>query len=61
MIPTNTSTAPRMIRIQILPLVDLEPLENSAAEFEERISKLVSKDPELRDYVKQLKRREFAQ
>ncbi len=40
---------------------DLEPLERSAAEFEERISKLVSKDPELRDYVKQLKRREFAQ
>lgn len=40
---------------------DLEPLERSAAEFEERISKLVSQDPELRDYVKQLKRREFAQ
>jgi hypothetical protein len=40
---------------------DLEPLERSAAEFEERISKLVSRDPELSDYVKQLKRREFAQ
>lgn len=40
---------------------DLDPLERSAAEFEERISKLVSRDPELQDYVKQLKRREFAQ
>jgi hypothetical protein len=43
-----------------LPL-DLEPLERAALEFEERISKLVSRDSELRDYVKQLKRREFAQ
>jgi len=43
-----------------LPL-ELDPLERSAAEFEERISKLVSRDPELQDYVKQLKRREFAQ
>lgn len=40
---------------------DLDPLDRSAAEFEERISKLVSRDPELSDYVKQLKRREFAQ
>ncbi len=40
---------------------DLDLLERSAAEFEERISKLVAKDPELVDYVKQLKRREFAQ
>jgi predicted ATP-grasp superfamily ATP-dependent carboligase len=40
---------------------DLDPLSRSAAEFEERISNLVAQDPELRDYVKQLKRREFAQ
>ena len=40
---------------------DLDPLDHAAAEFEERISKLVSRDPELRDYVKQLKRRDFAQ
>jgi predicted ATP-grasp superfamily ATP-dependent carboligase len=40
---------------------DLDPLYRSAAEFEERISNLVAQDPELRDYVKQLKRREFAQ
>lgn len=40
---------------------DLDPLYRRAAEFEERISKLVATDPELSDYVKQLKRREFAQ
>lgn len=40
---------------------DLDPLDRSAAEFEERISKLVARDPELSDYVKQLKRRDFAQ
>jgi proteasome assembly chaperone (PAC2) family protein len=40
---------------------DLDPLNRSAAEFEERISKLVARDPELSDYVKQLKRRDFAQ
>ncbi len=40
---------------------DLDPLFRRAAEFEERISKLVATDPELSDYVKQLKRREFAQ
>lgn len=40
---------------------DLDPLYRSAAEFEERISKLVAQDPELSDYVKQLKRRDFAQ
>ncbi len=48
--------------VQCLDLrIDLEPLLRSAAEFEERISRLVAADPELRDYVKQLKRREFAQ
>ena len=31
------------------------------AEFEERISALVASDPELTEYVRQLKRREFAQ
>ena len=40
---------------------DLDPLYRAAAEFEERISNLVARDPELTDYVKQLKRREFAQ
>jgi proteasome assembly chaperone (PAC2) family protein len=40
--------------------IDLKPLRKSAAEFEERISKLVAADPELSDYVRQLKRRAFA-
>ena len=43
-----------------LPL-DTAPLERRAAEFEERISALVAADPELAEYVRQLKRREFAQ
>lgn len=48
--------------VQVLDLrIDLEPLRKGAAEFEERISRLVAADPELSDYVKQLKRREFAQ
>ncbi len=41
--------------------VDEEPLRKSAAEFEEKISKLVASDTELSEYVRQLKRREFAQ
>lgn len=41
--------------------VDLEPLQRDAAAFEERISALVSADPDLTEYVRQLKRREFAQ
>ena len=41
--------------------IDVGPLHHSAVEFEEKISRLVASDPELSDYVKQLKRREFAQ
>lgn len=41
--------------------VDEEPLQRVAAEFEERISDLVANDSELSEYVKQLKRRDFAQ
>jgi proteasome assembly chaperone (PAC2) family protein len=41
--------------------VDETRLVKDAAEFEERASALVSADPELTDYVRQLKRREFAQ
>jgi proteasome assembly chaperone (PAC2) family protein len=48
--------------LEHLPVrVDEEPLRRSAAEFEERISALVAADPELTEYVRQLKRREFAQ
>ncbi len=41
--------------------LDDEPLRTEAAEFEQKISALVSSDPELNEYVKQLKRRDFAQ
>lgn len=43
--------------------VDLElaQLRNAARECEERISAMVSGDPELTEYVRELKRREFAQ
>lgn len=41
--------------------IDEEPLCREAAEFEERISSLVASDPEISEYVRQLKRREFAQ
>jgi len=45
-----------------LPLaIDDQPLRAEAAEFEQRISALVSSDPELSEYVRQLKRRDFAQ
>jgi proteasome assembly chaperone (PAC2) family protein len=40
---------------------DREPLERQAAEFEEKVSAIVTADPELAEYVRQLKRREFAQ
>jgi proteasome assembly chaperone (PAC2) family protein len=41
--------------------IDDKPLRDEAAGFEERISALVASDPELNEYVRQLKRREFAQ
>jgi predicted ATP-grasp superfamily ATP-dependent carboligase len=41
--------------------LDLEPLRAEAARFEERVSALVAADPELGEYVRQLKRRDFAQ
>jgi hypothetical protein len=41
--------------------LDLEPLRSSARECEERVSAMVSGDPELSEYVRELKRREFAQ
>ncbi|HBZ72598.1 MAG TPA: hypothetical protein DEP35_23840 [Deltaproteobacteria bacterium] len=41
--------------------IDESDLTKAAAEFEERTTALVASDPELSDYVKQLKRREFAQ
>ncbi len=42
-----------------LPL-DLSVLEKAAADFETQVSKLIAADPALAEYVKELKRREFA-
>ena len=41
--------------------VDQAPLERAAADFETQVSRLVAEDPALAEYVRQLKRREFAQ
>jgi hypothetical protein len=47
---------------QLLDLpIDQQPLEKSAAEFETRVSQLVASDPALSEYVRELKKREFAQ
>ena len=40
---------------------DLELMKQDSLRFEEEISKIVSSDDELTEYVKELKRREFAQ
>ena len=40
---------------------DLQKMKEDALRFEEDISKVVASDEELSDYVKELKRREFAQ
>ncbi len=41
--------------------LDTDGLQGEAARFEQRISEVVANDPELLDYVRQLKKREFAQ
>ena len=41
--------------------LDLDPLRAAARECEEQMSQTVSGDPELAEYVRELKRREFAQ
>lgn len=41
--------------------LDDAPLRTEAARYEQRISELVAADPDLSEYVRQLKRREFAQ
>lgn len=40
---------------------DLQKMKEDSLRFEEEISKVVASDEELSDYVKELKRREFAQ
>ena len=41
--------------------IDHAPLEREAAEFEEQVAKMVNSDPALAEYVRDLKKREFAQ
>jgi len=41
--------------------LDETPLREQAAEYERRTNELVTSDPELTEYVRELKRREFAQ
>jgi hypothetical protein len=41
--------------------LDTEGLVREAAEFEEKVAAIVAGDPELGEYVRQLKKREFAQ
>ncbi len=41
--------------------LDDAPLRSEAASFETKVSELVAEDPDLLEYVRQLKRREFAQ
>jgi proteasome assembly chaperone (PAC2) family protein len=50
----------RAVPILDLP-VDLAPLAEAARECEQRMVQMVNEDPELADYVRELKRREFAQ
>ena len=49
----------------VAPILDLtlhlEPLRAAARDCEQRMSQMVSADPELSEYVRELKRREFAQ
>jgi hypothetical protein len=47
-------------RLLDLP-IDQGPLERRAAEFEGEVSQLVAADPALSEYVRELKKREFAQ
>lgn len=60
----NPRGALALVRSACLALdlrVDDAALVKEAAEFEQRASAFVSADPELTEYVRQLKRREFAQ
>ena len=47
-------------RILDLPM-DVRPLETAAAEFEQKVSDLIQADPALAEYVRDLKKRAFAQ
>jgi predicted ATP-grasp superfamily ATP-dependent carboligase len=51
----------QVLRSVLALTLDDAPLVRSAAEFEEKVSALVAADPVLSEYVRELKRREFAQ
>jgi predicted ATP-grasp superfamily ATP-dependent carboligase len=40
--------------------VDLGPLKESAATFEQKVNEAVAEDPKLSAYIRELKKREFA-
>jgi hypothetical protein len=40
---------------------DLSSLEREAASFDDTVSELIANDPQLSDYVRELKRRAFTQ
>ena len=41
--------------------LDLSSLSESAAEFDEKVSDLITSDPQLTAYVRELKKRAFSQ
>jgi len=49
----------RLTEMLELP-VDLAPLKDAAANFEQQVNDAVAKDPQLTAYVRELKKREFA-
>jgi proteasome assembly chaperone (PAC2) family protein len=49
----------RLVALLALP-VDLTPLQDAAATFEQDVSEAIAKDPQLSAYVRELKKREFA-
>lgn len=59
--PRGTLALLRSIEACLDIRFDDSPLVAKAAEFQESISQQVADDPELSEYVRQLKRREFAQ
>ena len=49
----------RLVEFLRLP-INLQPLQDAAAEFEQSVNDAVAKDPKLSAYVRELKKREFA-
>ncbi len=58
--PRGTLALQRKVSQYLEIPFDLQKLKGDALRFEEEISKVVASDDELSDYVKELKRREFA-